>query len=155
MMFVACGMAMWMALLGPLPKPAWFGNAARLGYIIAVRLIETVLANVLLWSSTEFYPRYAVGERLWRVRPLADQSIAGAVMMVEGSLVTLCLFGWLFWRAARESDERQELVELAAARGVELSDQRAARAVAAGRGDALRRRILAGQFHGSEERSAQ
>src|SRR3954453_10654686 len=107
MMFVACGMAMWMALLGPLPKPAWFGNGAKLVYIIAVRLIESVLANVLLWSGTEFYPRYAAGERLWHVRPLADQSIAGAIMMVEGSLVTLCLFGWLFWRAARESDERQ------------------------------------------------
>jgi putative membrane protein len=142
MLFVACGMAMWMALLGPLPKPAWFGNGARLGYIVAVRLIETVLANVLLWSSSEFYPRYAAGERLWRVRPLADQSVAGAIMMVEGSLVTICLFGWLFWRAARESDERQALVELAAARGVELSEQRAARAVAAGRGDALRRRIM-------------
>jgi len=154
MMFVACGMAMWMALLGPLPKPSWFGNGARLVYIIAVRLIETVLANVLLWSDSEFYPRYAAGERLWRVRPLADQSIAGAIMMVEGSLVTLCLFGWLFWRAARESDERQELVELAAARGVELSEQRAARAVAAGRGDALRRRIE-DQFQASEERSAQ
>ena len=36
--FVACGFNMWMALLGPLPKPAWFGNLARLGYIIAVRL---------------------------------------------------------------------------------------------------------------------
>jgi cytochrome c oxidase assembly factor CtaG len=155
MMFVACGMAMWMALLGPLPKPGWFGNGARLGYIIAVRLIETVLANVLLWSTTEFYPRYVSGERLWRVRPLADQSIAGAIMMVEGSLVTICLFGWLFWRAARESDERQALVELAAARGVELSEQRAARAVAAGRGDALRRRIVEGQFQASEERSAQ
>ena len=37
-LFLALGMNMWMALLGPLPKPAWFGNAARLVYIIAVRL---------------------------------------------------------------------------------------------------------------------
>jgi putative membrane protein len=155
MLFVACGMAMWMALLGPLPKPAWFGNMARLVYIVAVRLIESVLANVLLWSGTTFYPRYAGGERLWHVSPEADQATAGAIMMVEGSIVTICLFGWLFWRAARESEERQELVELAAARGVELSEQRAARAVAAGRGDALRRRILEGQFQASEERSAQ
>ena len=155
MLFVACGMAMWMALLGPLPKPAWFGNGAKLVYIIAVRLIESVLANVLLWAGTGFYPRYAAGERLWHVKPVADQSTAGAIMMVEGSLVTICLFGWLFWRAARESEERQALVELAASRGLELSEQRAARAVAAGRGDALRERILAGQFQGSEERSAQ
>jgi putative membrane protein len=155
MMFVACGMAMWMALLGPLPKPAWFGNGARLAYIVAVRLIESVLANVLLWSGSEFYPRYARGERLWNVSPLADQSTAGAIMMVEGSIVTICLFGWLFWRAAGESEERQALVELAASHGVELSEERAARAVAAGRGELLRERILTGQFHGSEERSAQ
>lgn len=140
--FIACGMVMWMALLGPLPKPAWFGNMARLVYVVAVRLIETVLANVLLWSGTEFYPRYAAGERLWRISPLDDQSAAGAIMMIEGSIVTIILFGWLFLRTARESEERQQLVELAAERGVELSDERAARAVSAGRGAALRERIL-------------
>jgi cytochrome c oxidase assembly factor CtaG len=140
-MFITFGMAMWMALLGPLPKPAWFGNTARLVYILLVRFIETVLANVLLWSGTTFYPRYAAGERYWHVSPSADQSIAGAVMMIEGSIVTLALFCWLFLRTARQSEERQELLELAAARGVELTEQRAARAVAAGHGDALRRRI--------------
>lgn len=141
-MFIACGMAMWMALLGPLPKPAWFGNMARLVYILLVRFIETVLANVLLWAGGSFYPRYAAGERSWNVSPAADQSIAGAVMMIEGSIVTLALFCWLFLRTARQSEERQELLELAAARGVELSEQRAARAVAAGHGDVLRRRIV-------------
>jgi putative membrane protein len=141
-MFVSCGMAMWMALLGPLPKPAWFGNLARMGYVLAVRLIETVLANVLLWSGIVFYPRYAAGEREWHVSPLADQSVAGGVMMIEGSLVTLGLFCWLFLRAAQQSEERQALLELAAAHGVELSEERAARAVAAGHGDTLRRRLL-------------
>ena len=116
-----CGMAMWMALLGPLPKPAWFGNGAKIGYIIAVRLIESVLANVAAVVGRPCsIPATRRGERLWHVSPLADQSTAGAIMMVEGSIVTICLFGWLFWRAARESEERQALVELAAARGVEL-----------------------------------
>ena len=62
-------------------------------------------------------------------------------MMIEGSIVTILLFCWLFLRAARESEEKQLLVELAASRGVELSDERAARAVSAGRGEALRERI--------------
>src|SRR5919202_1821570 len=139
--FITFGMFMWMALLGPLPKPAWFGNAASLVYILLVRFIETVLANVLLWSGSTFYPRYAAGERYWHVSPAGDQSSAGAVMMIEGSIVTLALFCWLFLRTARQSEERQQLLDLAAARGVELSEQRAARAVAAGRGDLLRRRI--------------
>ncbi|WP_028059653.1 cytochrome c oxidase assembly protein [Candidatus Solirubrobacter pratensis] len=141
LLFVGCGMAMWMALLGPLPKPAWFGNLARLIYIIIVRFTETVLANALLWSGTVFYPRYGPTERDWGISPINDQSAAGAIMMIEGSIVTICLFCWLFLRAARESEERQELVELAAARGVELDERRAARAVSAGRGEALRQRI--------------
>ena len=62
-------------------------------------------------------------------------------MMVEGSILTLCLFGWLFARAASEGEERQELLDLAATRGVALTEARAARAVAAGRGAELRRRI--------------
>jgi putative membrane protein len=144
-LFVSFGMAMWMALLGPLPKPAWFGNGAKIGYIVAVRLIQSVLANALLWSGGVLYPRYAAGEAYWGITPTNDQSAAGAIMMIEGSLVTIGLFCWLFLRAARESEERQSLVELAAAQGVELSEERAARAVAAGRGDALRRRIMDGE----------
>ncbi len=62
-------------------------------------------------------------------------------MMVEESLLTLGLFCGPFLRAASESEERQELLDLAHDRGVELSDERAARAVAAGRGEDLRRRV--------------
>ena len=153
LLFVSFGLGMWMALLGPLPKPAWFGNGWKIGYIIAVRLIQSVLANALLWSSGVLYPRYAAGERYWGITPTNDQSAAGAIMMVEGSIVTILLFGWLFLRAARESEERQALVELAASRGYALTDERAARAVAAGRGDALRERIV--QFQGSDERRSQ
>ena len=140
-LFVSFGIGMWMALLGPLPKPAWFGNAAKIGYIVAVRLIQSVLANALLWSGGVLYPRYAAGERYWGITPTNDQSAAGAIMMIEGSLVTIGLFCWLFLRAARESEETLALVELAAARGVVLREDRAARAVSAGRGAALRERI--------------
>jgi putative membrane protein len=140
-LFVSFGIGMWMALLGPLPKPAWFGNGAKIGYIVAVRLIQSVLANALLWSGGVLYPRYAAGERYWGISPANDQSAAGAIMMIEGSIVTILLFCWLFLRAARESEEKQLLVELAASRGVELSDERASRAVSAGRGAALRERI--------------
>jgi putative membrane protein len=140
-LFVSFGIGMWMALLGPLPKPAWFGNGAKIGYIVAVRLIQSVLANALLWSGGVLYPRYAAGERYWGISPTNDQSAAGAIMMIEGSIITILLFCWLFLRAARESEEKQLLVELAASRGVELSDERASRAVSAGRGAALKERI--------------
>ena len=139
--FLAFGMAMWMALLGPLPKPAWFGNAARLGYIIAVRLAGTILANVMIFSGTVLYPIYRVGDAKWHISPMGDQIAAAGLMMVEESVLTIGLFCWLFLKVAREADERQAILDAAAARGVELDERRAARAVAAGRGDELLERI--------------
>jgi cytochrome c oxidase assembly factor CtaG len=140
--FVAFGMVMWLALLGPLPAPAWFGNAARLGYVLVVRLLGTLLANVFIWSGTVFYPDYHANEVKHGISALTDQGLAGSIMMLEGSLVTLGLFAWLFLRAAAEGERKQDLLDLAAANGVELDERRAARAVAAGRAAELERRLL-------------
>ena len=139
--FIFFGVTMWFALLGPLPQPEWFGNGAKLLYIVAVRLIAALLGNVFVWSESDFYPAYGPGQAIWDISALEDQGIAGTLMMLEGSIVTVLLLGWLFLKAAREGEERQELVELASARGVEVSERRVARAVAAGRGDELRRRL--------------
>ncbi len=143
-MFLAFGINMWMCLFGPLPTPSWFGNLAKLIYIVAVRLTGTVLGNIFLWSGTVFYPFYIHGDAVYHISPIADQSIAGAIMMVEESLLTLGLFCWLFLRTARESEERQDLLDFAHAQGLELTEARAARAVAAGRGTELRRRLQDG-----------
>ena len=75
-----------------------------------------MLANVFVWSPAAFYDVYAAGERTHDISPQSDQVVAGSIMMVEGSILTICLFCWLFLRSAREGQERQELLELAAAR---------------------------------------
>jgi cytochrome c oxidase assembly factor CtaG len=138
------GTLLWLALIGPLPKPAWFTGWGRLGYIIAVRLVGTVLANVLIWAQTVFYPVYRTSDAARGLSALTDQNLAGAVMMIEQSILTVCLLGWLFFRFAAQDEERQALLDLAYERGVELSDERAARAAEAGAGDRLRERLLAG-----------
>jgi putative membrane protein len=142
--FFTFGLAMWLPLVGPLPKPSWFGDAAMLIYVIVVRLCGAVLGNVLIWSGSVLYPAYADGEAKWDLSPLSDQGAAGTVMMIETGIVTLGLFTWLFFRAANRSTERQELLELAESHGLELDPARAARAVAAGEADRLRERIISG-----------
>jgi putative membrane protein len=132
--FFVAGLNLWLALLGPLPKPAWFGNGARLGYVLAVWIAGSMLAYGFIWSSAVFYPHYAA-------TGAADQSAAGATMLVEQGVVIFALLGWLIARALRDAGRREELAELAAACGVPVDEHRIARAVAAEQHDALARRL--------------
>ncbi len=109
--FFAGGTIMWLPVLETLPAPEWFGTGAKLGYIAAVRAVETVLGNVFFWSGSVFYAVYEHQDRLWGLSALEDQGIAGAVMMIEGSIVTLVALAWLFLRMASEGELRQQLLE--------------------------------------------
>ena len=136
------GSAMWMALLGPLPKPAWFGNGAKIGYIVAVRLIQSVLANALLWSGGVLYPRYAAGEALLghhaRQRPeRGGRDHDGRGLDRHDPAVLLAV-------PARGARERGEAGAGRAGGRARRRAQRGARRAggSAGRGDALRERIL-------------
>jgi cytochrome c oxidase assembly factor CtaG len=140
--FIFFGCLMWMPAFGPLPKPTWFTNAWKVGYVIAVRFAGAILGNVLMWSGSVLYPAYAEGERYWGISPLADQSTAGVVMMVEGTFLGLGLLAWVFFEVAREGIEKQRLLDLALERGVELDEERAQRAVAAGQGERLERQLI-------------
>jgi putative membrane protein len=139
--FFSFGLAMWMPLFGPLPKPEWFGNAAMAVYVVVVRLAGAVLANVLAWSGSPLYDAYAPGEAEHGISPLSDQGAAGMVMMIESGAVTLGVLAWIFFRWAREDSERQRLLDLAEREGVELDEARAGRAAAAGQGGRLERRL--------------
>ena len=109
--FFTFGALMWAPVVEVLPGPMWFGTGWKLGYIVVVRLLETLLGNVFLWAGSVFYGTYERAERLWGISPLADQGLAGAVMMIEGSLVTIGALAWLFLKLAAEGELRQQLLE--------------------------------------------
>jgi ribosomal protein L12E/L44/L45/RPP1/RPP2 len=60
-------------------------------------------------------------------------------------IVTLVVLAWAFLKWAADTTERQRLMDLAEAQGVELDEARAARAVAAGQAKHLEERLLAGK----------
>jgi putative membrane protein len=129
--FFTAGAIMWSPVVETLPGPEWFGTGFKLGYIALVRLVDTGLGNVFLWSGTVFYGYYEQPNATWGVSPLHDQALAGTVMMIEGSLVTIGALAWLFLRLAAEGELRQELLE----RGLDPRSVR--RAVRYGRGQEL------------------
>jgi cytochrome c oxidase assembly factor CtaG len=152
--FLFFGCLMWMPIFGPLPKPQWFTAGWKVGYVIAVRFTGAILGNVLMWSGTVLYPIYVPGERYWGISPIADQSTAGVIMMIEGTFLALGLLAWVFFEVAREGTEKQRLLDLAHDRGVALDERRAQRAVAAGHGALLEERIVAEAGRGEGEHVA-
>jgi cytochrome c oxidase assembly factor CtaG len=109
--FFAAGLVLWLPVLERLPAPEWFGTGAKLAYIVGVRLVGTVIANVFVWGGDPYYDVYDTGDDFLGLSPSADQSLAGSLMMLEGSLVTIVAIAWLFLRMAEEGDARQRLLE--------------------------------------------
>lgn len=138
------GALLWVSLLGPLPKPRWFGNRAALVHVFAVRTVGAVLGNVLIFVGSVVYPIYDRSDAGRGLNPLSDQNVAGAAMMVEQMVLTAILLGWLFLRWVRQDGERQELLDLAGATGTTLTEERAARAAGAGATQRMRERLLDG-----------
>ena len=110
LMFFTCGCLMWEPVVETLPAPVWFGTGMKLGYIAIVRLIETILGNVFIWSSSAFYSPYRHAPQ-WGITPVHDLNLGGVVMMAEGSIVTIAVLVWLFLKLAAESELRQQLLE--------------------------------------------
>jgi len=109
--FFTFGALMWAPVLEVLPAPEWFGTGAKLGYVAGVRVLETILGNIFLWTSGPFYDTYVHAEEIWGISPARDQNLAGVVMMAEGGIVTLVALAWLFLRLAEEGELRQQLLE--------------------------------------------
>ena len=109
--FFSAGIVLWLPVLETLPAPEWFGTGAKLAYIVGVRLVATVVGNVFIWGGSAFYDVYETGDDFLGLSPDADQSLAGSLMMLEGSLVTIVALAWLFLRMAQEGEVRQELLE--------------------------------------------
>lgn len=141
LLFLSTGILLWMPLFGPLPKPQWFGKGAHVIYTVFIWAPAMVMANVFMWSDVVMYPDYSKTAEAAGITPIADQSTSGAILMGECTILALMVFAWVFLRWAKEDIEKQDLLDLAYLNQVELSDARAARAVAAGRGSELRARI--------------
>jgi cytochrome c oxidase assembly factor CtaG len=50
--FFTFGCLMWEPVVETLPGPEWFGTGWKFAYIAVVRLLETILGNVFIWSCT-------------------------------------------------------------------------------------------------------
>ena len=108
--FFSAGIIAWLPVFETLPAPEWFGTGPKLAYIAIVRLVETLLGNVFARWAPSSTAATTVARSLGDLAATGS-GLAGAVMMIEGSLVTIVALAWLFLRLAQEGELRQELLE--------------------------------------------
>ena len=147
-MFLMFGCLIWMPVFGPLPTPTWFGPGWKVVYVVIVRFVAAILGNILMWTQFTLYNNYDEGHLKWGISAIQDQSTAGVIMMVEGTFLILGILAWTFFEAAKQSTQKQDLIDLAYDRGLEVDEARIERAVKAGHAELLEKRIRAGDAGG-------
>jgi len=87
--FFGASFFFWWPVVRPFPnRPHWPLWSVPL-YLLAADLLNTTLSAILTFSDHVLYPHYLEAPRLFGTTALADQSCAGVIMWVPGSLVFL------------------------------------------------------------------
>jgi putative membrane protein len=100
--FVIAGILVWTQLLDPTRREE-LRRSGRIALAVALFVAGQILADVLIFSFDPLYPAYAAqDERLLGLSPLADQQLAGVVMMVEQTITLGACVAWLLLSSHRE-----------------------------------------------------
>ena len=87
--FLGAAFLFWWPVVRPFPsRPQWPLWSVPL-YLLAADLVNTALSVILTFSDHVLYPQYLDAPRLFGTTALGDQSCAGLIMWVPGSLVFL------------------------------------------------------------------
>jgi cytochrome c oxidase assembly factor CtaG len=87
--FLGTGLLFWYPVVRPYPSHPRWSTWLLLPYLILADVQNTVLAALLTFSNHVLYPYYLQVPRLGRLSALEDQSAAGVLMWVPGSLAFL------------------------------------------------------------------
>jgi putative membrane protein len=116
--FFAAGVAIWWPLVQPVPMRRRMTGLWPLAYIGTAKFGLAALGLYLTWSGTAIYDYYQHVPRIWGLSPTEDQSVGGAIMMLEQSLTFVVVLAWVFVRMLAQSEaeqQRRERLEDAAA----------------------------------------
>jgi cytochrome c oxidase assembly factor CtaG len=92
--FVATAMLFWRPVIQAWPDRARWPRWTMIPYVLLADVQNTILAAILTFSDRPVYPAYA-SVTVGSLSALDDQSLAGVIMWVPGSLVFLVAAVWL------------------------------------------------------------
>jgi len=100
--FFATAMVFWRPVILAWPARSPWPRWTMIPYLLLADLQNTVLAAILTFADRVIYPAYATIPGAGAVSALDDQSVAGVIMWVPGSLVFLFAAVWLAMQSMNE-----------------------------------------------------
>ncbi|HEX4834845.1 MAG TPA: cytochrome c oxidase assembly protein [bacterium] len=100
--FVGAGLVFWGVIVSPAPIFVRASLGLKLAMLVGADVVNFVLGFALAFAGRPFYAPYTTVARLWRMAPLDDLRLGGAVMWVMGQMMyaipVLILINIILWR---------------------------------------------------------
>lgn len=103
--FLVASTIMWWPLMSTLPELPRLSYGPQMLYAIVMALPMSVVAIVLTYSDTTFYPAYASAPRIWGITPIEDQRYGGLLMWLPGGMIFFGVASVRFFQWARDEEK--------------------------------------------------
>ncbi len=131
--FLAAGMLYWWHLLSPIQPRVPVRGMAAIVYMAVTKFFVGMLGIFLVFAPHAIYPWYEHHPQYWGLTAHSDQSLAGAVMALEQSVVMATALVYVIFRMFNDSEkeaQRQERYDAAwASYRKQLAERREAEGV--------------------------
>jgi putative membrane protein len=106
--FVGIGILVWWSALEP-KRRRIHGDLWKIPYLLGARMIGMFLGMSFVLIRVPVYTAvYGSGDRKWGVSALADQQIAGAMMVSLDLLIMVFALCFFFFKASQEADRDEQ-----------------------------------------------
>jgi cytochrome c oxidase assembly factor CtaG len=93
--FFAAALAFWWPVIRPWPARSVWPRWPMIGYLLVAEAQNTLLSAILTFSDRVIYPFYDAPPRAGGLTALEDQSLAGVIMWIPGSLAFAVPVLWI------------------------------------------------------------
>lgn len=102
---------MWLPVLSPSALLPRLRPPVRMGYLFLNSILPTIPASFLTFSRTALYPAYGEASLAFGLSAVEDQTIAGLIMKLGGTLLIWLVIGVTWFRWASEERRWDEIEE--------------------------------------------
>lgn len=109
--FFGAGLLLWWVILDPVPRHHKFPIHWVLAVVASAMAVGKIIGGIITFADQPIYAFYSQSERPWGLTVIADQQLAGVIMLVGGGFYFMVLGMVILYhglmRAQREQERRE------------------------------------------------